>query len=159
MPVPSHGLVEGGEREALPTHGSLSKLRVGYLSCLRTGTKSHPSGVPSAFQRQAHSQTHRNACPAQHSLQIESKSFCYALDCLEGRIMPTKGFLLDYSAPRCMLASSLQLCPTLCYPMVCSPPGSSVHRIFQARILEWVTMPSSRGSSHPRDRTQVSYAS
>ena len=33
----------------------------------------------------------------------------------------------------------------LCYPMDCSPPGSSVHRILQARILEWVTMPSSRG--------------
>ena len=37
----------------------------------------------------------------------------------------------------------------------CSPPGSSVHGIFQARILEWVAMPSSRGSSHPRDQTQV----
>ena len=39
-----------------------------------------------------------------------------------------------------------QLCPTL------SPPGSSVHGIFQARILEWVAMSSSRGSSQPRDR-------
>jgi len=35
----------------------------------------------------------------------------------------------------------------------CSPPGSSVHGILQARILEWVAMPSSRGSSHPRDQT------
>ena len=41
-------------------------------------------------------------------------------------------------------------------PMACSPPGSSVHGISQARILEWVAMPSSRGSSQPRDRTQVS---
>ena len=40
--------------------------------------------------------------------------------------------------------------------MDCSPPGSSVHGILQARILEWVAMPSSRGSSRPRDRTQVS---
>ena len=40
--------------------------------------------------------------------------------------------------------------------MDCSPPGSSVHGIFQARILEWVAVPFSRGSSRPRDRTQVS---
>ena len=40
-----------------------------------------------------------------------------------------------------------QLCPTLCDPMDCSPLGSSVHRILQAVILEWVAMPSSRGSS------------
>ena len=39
-----------------------------------------------------------------------------------------------------------QLCPTLCDPMDCSPPGSSVHGILQARILEWVPIPSSRGS-------------
>ena len=40
--------------------------------------------------------------------------------------------------------------------MDCSPPGSSVHGIFQARVLEWVTMPSSRGSSQSGDQTQVS---
>ena len=40
--------------------------------------------------------------------------------------------------------------------MNCSPPGSSVHGIFQARILEWVAIPFSRGSSQPRDQTQVS---
>ena len=49
-----------------------------------------------------------------------------------------------------------QLCPALCDPTDCSLPGYSVHGISQARILEWVTMPSSRGSSHPRDQTQVS---
>ena len=46
-----------------------------------------------------------------------------------------------------------QSCLTLCDPMDCSLPGSSVHGIFQARILEWVAVPSSRGSSQPRDRT------
>ena len=56
----------------------------------------------------------------------------------------------------CMCAKSLQLCLTLCSPLDCSPPGSSVHGILQARILEWVAMPSSRGSSRPRDRTCVS---
>ena len=48
-----------------------------------------------------------------------------------------------------------QSCPTLCNPMDCSLPGSSVHRIPQARTLEWVDVPFSRGSSQPRDQTQV----
>ena len=48
-----------------------------------------------------------------------------------------------------------QLCPTLCDPMDCSLPGSSIHEIFQARILEWVTISFSRRSSQPRDWTQV----
>ena len=56
-------------------------------------------------------------------------------------------------------AKLLQLYPTLCDPMDCSPPGSSVHGILQARILEWVAMPSSRGSSQPRDQTHISYIS
>ena len=56
----------------------------------------------------------------------------------------------------CVCAKSLQLCLTLCYPTDCSPPGSSVHGILQARILEWVAVPSSRGSSGPRDLTLMS---
>ena len=56
-------------------------------------------------------------------------------------------------------AKSLPSCLTLCDPMDCSLPGSCVHGIFQARILEWVAMPSSRGSSWPRDWTHVSYIS
>ena len=55
-----------------------------------------------------------------------------------------------------MLCLVAQLCPTLCDPMDCSLPGSSVHGILLARILEWVAMPSSRGSSQPRDQTGVS---
>ena len=49
-----------------------------------------------------------------------------------------------------------QACPTLCNPMDCSLPGSSVHGVFQARILEWVAIFSSRGSSLSRDQTCVS---
>ena len=45
---------------------------------------------------------------------------------------------------------------TLCSPMDYSPPGSSIHRVLQARVLEWVAMPFSRGSSSPRDWTWVS---
>ena len=50
-----------------------------------------------------------------------------------------------------------QLCSTLCNSMNCSLPGSSVHGILQARILEWVGIPFSRGSSQPRDWIQVSW--
>ena len=49
-----------------------------------------------------------------------------------------------------------QSCQTLCDPMDDSPSGSSVHGILQARILEWVALPFSKGSSQPRDWTQVS---
>ena len=55
-----------------------------------------------------------------------------------------------------MLCVNAQLCLTLCDPMDCSLPGSSVHGILQIRILECVAIPFSRGSSQPRDRTQVS---
>ena len=56
----------------------------------------------------------------------------------------------------CMCAKSLKSYPTLCDPTDCSPPGSSVHGIPQARILVRVAISSSRGSSQPRDRTNVS---
>ena len=56
------------------------------------------------------------------------------------------------SPSTCYLLRHVQLCD----PMDCSPPGSPVHGILQARILEWVTIPFSRGSSWPRDQTWVS---
>ena len=59
----------------------------------------------------------------------------------------------------CTLAKLLQSCQTLCDPMDSSWPGSSVHGILQARILEWVAIPSSKGSFWPRNRTHISYIS
>ena len=53
-------------------------------------------------------------------------------------------------------SESVSLSVALCDPMDCSPPGYSVHGIFQARILEWGAIPFSRGSSRPRNRTLVS---
>ena len=61
----------------------------------------------------------------------------------------------------CVRACVLCVCvcfqshPTLCDPMDCSSPGSSVHRIFQERILQWVAVFCARGSSQHRDRTNV----
>ena len=58
-----------------------------------------------------------------------------------------------------MRAKLLQSCPTLCDPMDDNSPGSSVHGVLQARILEWVAMPSSRGSSQTRDQMGIYYVS
>ena len=71
-----------------------------------------------------------------------SGSFCWLTRLI--RILPSE------------VSEVAQSCLTLCNPIDCSLPGSSVHRIFQARILEWVAISFSRGSSLPRDRTLVS---
>ena len=55
-----------------------------------------------------------------------------------------------------MKVKGAQSCPDLCDLTGCSPPGSSVHGILQARVLEWVAMPFSRGAPQPRHRTWVS---
>ena len=71
-------------------------------------------------------------------------------DCLYCRRIP-------YCLSHELCAKSLQSCLTSCDPICCSPPGSSVHGILQARVLEWVAISSSRGSSQPRDETRDSY--
>ena len=57
----------------------------------------------------------------------------------------------------CCCCSVASTCPTFCDPVDCSPPGSSVHGVLQARILWWVALP--RGSSQPRDQTPIFYVS
>ena len=77
----------------------------------------------------------------------------------------TPGFLVHHQLPEftqthvhqvSWVSEVAQSCQTLCDPVDCSPPGSSVHGILQARILEWIAISFSRGSSRPRDWTQVS---
>ena len=71
-----------------------------------------------------------------------------------------KDVVHSYNGILCVLrVKSLQSCSTLCNPMDCSLPGSSVQGIFQARILEWLAMPSSRGIFPSRDCTHISYIS
>ena len=83
-------------------------------------------------------------------------AFVYLSFCAFLRILiPRDGSRYTASIIRELLQSFL----TLCNPMDCSTPGSSVHDILQARILEWVAMLSSRGSSQPEDQTHVSYVS
>ena len=63
------------------------------------------------------------------------------------------GLCLILYTRMCACVYVSQSCLTLCNPMDCSPPGSSVHGILQARILEWVAIPFFRGSSQPRALT------
>ena len=85
--------------------------------------------------------------------------------CLDFFFFPTSAFPCHVLLPSTQLKEkaksevkllSAQSCPTLCNPMDCSPPGYSVHLILQARILEWIAISFSRGSSWPRDQTWVS---
>ena len=71
----------------------------------------------------------------------------------------SKSFLCCTVGPCYLFCVCAQLCPTLCDPMDGSPPGSSLHGISQARILEWVAISYSRGSSQPKDQTCVSKVS
>ena len=66
--------------------------------------------------------------------------------------------LQEWHNETCCCCLVAKLCPTHCDPMDCiySPPGSSVHGIFQAQVLEWVSISFSRGSSQPRDQTRIS---
>ena len=76
----------------------------------------------------------------------------------QASLFPTRALILvlnPSSASLWVCAQLLQSCLTLCSPMDCSPLGSSVHGILQARILEWVATPSFIGSSQPRDQTHV----
>ena len=75
----------------------------------------------------------------------------YMYMCGQVPLLSTVTLLISY----CVVLVALS-CLTLCNSTDYSPSGSSVHGILQARILEWVAMPSSRRSFQPRDRTQVS---
>ena len=88
-------------------------------------------------------------------------NICYGKYSLEKLI--AHWTLIPYHLASCMrawrFASVNSVTVQLCDRMECSPPGSSAHGILQARILEWVAVPFSRGSSRPRNRTSVSYVS
>ena len=73
-----------------------------------------------------------------------------------GKARITLWFWTGISITSMLCLAAQSSCLTLCDPMGCSLLGSSVHGILQVRILEWVAMPSSRGSSQPRDQNHVS---
>ena len=114
----------------------------------------------SQLQRRESSASLARGCtlPSSHGFSVISFFVSYEDTCLgSGPALIEDGLTLRvYPESICVLwvhAKSLRSRPTLCDPVDCSPPGSSVHGILQARILEWVAMPSSRGSfqgSNPR---------
>ena len=86
--------------------------------------------------------------------EIKPKSPALQEDSLPSEPLGKPWSVIRTQQVMCVCAKPLQG-STLCDPMDCSLPSSSAHGILMARILEWVAMPSSRGSSQPRDRTQV----
>ena len=71
-------------------------------------------------------------------------------------LLSLKYIFLMYLSTSCMHTQIAKSCRFFCDPMDCSSPDSFVHGIFQARILEWVAMPFSRGYSQLKDQTHVS---
>ena len=106
-------------------------------SCLENPRTEEPGGLPSMGSHRVGHDWSDLAAAAAATLQI----------------------LFASSSPLCVLSvcSVTHSCPTVCNPMNCSPLGSNVHRILQAKILEWQAISFSRGSSQPRDLTDVSY--
>ena len=77
-------------------------------------------------------------------------------------LVPSSSWVLTWrkgigSSLGSLLCARVLSCVQLCDPVGCNPPGSSVHEIFRARILKWVAISSSRGSSWPRDWTCISW--
>ena len=91
---------------------------------------------------------------------IVSFAFISALIFKISFLLPTLGFSIS-SFSSCFRCESerevAQSCPTLCNPMNCSLSSSSVHGIFQARVLDWIAISFSRGFSQPRNQTRVSH--
>ena len=118
------------------------------------------------------SQTRRLECVATSFSAVSSQpgdqilvSYVAHVSCIAGQFFTTEPpgkpththihtYLPTYMhtyLPVCVCILVTQSCPAICDPMDCSLPGSSVHEILQATILEWVTIPFSGGSSCPRD--------
>ena len=115
---------------------SLSSMNAQYsIDCIRRLLESSGDKLLGFFQCVFETSILTGWYPDLWSYLAFSVSFCITDEC------------------ECVLVA--QLCLTLCDPVDCSPPGSSVPGILQARILEWVAIPFSRGSSRPRDRTHV----
>ena len=123
----------------------------GNHSCQRTQTANHPCLLQG--------QTEEFFLKTFYFLWSTNKSRQTTTQVSNGQLLASPESLCIPRQSRLSLFRKLlvtQLCPILSRPIDCSPQGSSVHVILQARILEWVAMPFSRGSSQSRDWTPVS---
>ena len=158
-----HGILQAGILEL----GSLSFLQGIFL------TQGLNPGLPHC-RRMLYQLSHQGSPPtffvsALYLLCTQSLSHSVVSDSLRPHGLQPARLLCAWDSPgrntevgchfllQCMKVKSesevAQLCPTLCDPMDCSPPGFSVHGIFQARILEKVAISFFRGSSQPKDQT------
>ena len=109
---------------------------------------------------QGHRDEDGNDVRFESQLWLASNSiFFMMMHCFKSLNSQHPAWCLPHGGKSLHASKALQSCLSLCNPLDCSPPGSDVHGILQARILEWVTMPSSKGSSKPRDWTQGCYVS
>ena len=94
-----------------------------------------------------------------HFICINPTTTVFCLSCSLSLEFPFHSWTCYFGMMLLCYAKLLKSCLTLCDPINSSLPGSSVTGILQTRILEWVAMPSSRGSSQPRDRICITYVS
>ena len=111
------------------------------------GIQGQSSSVPSMFLWTSY---HHASIPS----SIKLRPFCNPLFPYQVYSALSVSYLLSSESGNCCLVA--KSCLTLCHPMDCSPPGYSIHGISQARILEWVVISFSKGSSWPRDWTFIS---
>ena len=128
-------------QEEMATHSSILAWTIPWTE--------EPGKLQSKGHEESNTQTRLSNQARTHTCTLEKEGYLIAHSVLTG-----SGALSSQRMCGCVLVA--QSCPTLCDPVDCSPPGSSVHEIFQARVLEWVAISYSRGSSQPRDRTWVS---
>ena len=98
----------------------------------------------------------KDFCASNKGQRQTHKSVSSSLCALHKEHRPIPQTRVTLSFPACVWAQVIQSCLILFDSMGCSPPSSSVHGIPSARILEWVAMPSSKGSSRSRNQTRVS---
>ena len=114
--------------------------RRGYIASFENGGRSHEARKVVASGNCKRHQLPEDFCPRTLRRNTSASFYLRELILYFSLVVPAK---------------SLQSCPTLCDPMDCSLPGSSIRGILQARILEWVVRHFYRGSSWPRDRTCI----
>ena len=137
-------------------HSSLCLVAQSHLTLCNAMDCGPPGSSAQGFSRQEYWSV--LPFPAPGNLpdpEIKPKSPVLQEDSLPSETLGKPWSVIRTQQIMCVCAKPLQG-STFCDPMDCSLPSSSAHGILQARILEWVAMTSSRGSSQPRDRTQVS---
>ena len=140
---------------------------INYIKILRRNTAKFIKPLSKTKSIRVYYKTTVPFSPIKNNNNVRWWTWCFCLNEMSSHSFITRYFSdiccnetnLKVSTLVCIvcvcLCSVIQSCLILCNPVDCFPPCSSVHEIIQARILQWVAMPTSMGSSRPRDRTYV----